>query len=80
MVLSVTGLPKLPAHAYYEVYLVRNGKPWASCGTFVVDGLKRATSVSLNAPYRLQRGDTWIVTRQAPGQRDAGITVLSPTA
>jgi len=80
MELSVTGLPKLPARAYYEVYLVRNGKPWASCGTFVVDGRKRATSVKLNAPYRFQRGDTWIVTRQAPGQRTPGIAVLTPTA
>lgn len=79
MQLSVTGLPKLPAHAYYEVYLMRNGKPWAPCGTFVVAGPKRATSVTLNAPYRLQHGDTWIVTRQAPGQRDPGAVVLKPT-
>ncbi|HVH52420.1 MAG TPA: hypothetical protein VM690_09765, partial [Gaiellaceae bacterium] len=51
MRLTVTGLPKLPAHSYYEVYLVRNGKAYAPCGTFVVDGRNRATSVSLNAPY-----------------------------
>lgn len=79
MQLSVTGLPKLAAHAYYAVYLVRNGKPWAPCGTFVVDGAKRATSVTLNAPYRLQGGDTWIVTKQSPGQRGAGEVMLSPT-
>ena len=63
MQLSVTGLPKLPARSVYEVYLVRNGKPYAPCGTFVVDGANRATSVSLNAPYRLKHGDTGIVTR-----------------
>ena len=80
MQLTVTGLPKLPAHAYYEVYLVRNGKPYAPCGTFVVDGPKRATSVSLNAPYRFQPRDTWIVTKQSPGQRVPGVTMLSPNS
>ena len=79
MELTVTGLPKLPAHAYYAVYLVRNGKPWAPCGAFLVDGTKRATTVTLNAPYRFKRGDTWIVTRQAPGQHTPGLTVLKPT-
>ena len=79
MQLSVTGLPKLPANAFYEVYLVRNGKPFASCGTFVVDGPKRATSVSLNAPYRFQLGDTWIVTKQSPGQRNPGAVMLTPS-
>ena len=33
MKLSVEGLPTLPARSYYEVYLVRDGKPWASCGS-----------------------------------------------
>lgn len=80
MQLTVTGLPKLPAHAYYEVYLVRNGKPYAPCGTFVVDGPSRPTSVSLNAPYRLKRGDTWIVTKRLRGRPEPGVTMMTPTA
>ena len=80
MQLTVTGLPKLPPHSYYEVYLMRNGKPYAPCGTFVVDGRNRATSVSLNAPYRLKRGDTWIVTKKSPGQPEPGAVMLTPTA
>jgi hypothetical protein len=80
MQLSVTGLPKLPVHGYYEVYLVRNGKPYASCGTFVVSGANRGTSVSLNAPYGLQHGDTWVVTKRLPGQPDPGTIVMRPTA
>lgn len=78
MRLTVTGLPKLPDHAYYEVYLVRNGKPYAQCGTFVVDGRSRATSVSLNAPYRFKHGDTWIVTKKSPGQPEPGVTMMTP--
>ena len=42
MELAVTGLPKLPDGEYYVVYLVRGGKPWAPCGTFVVAGSSTA--------------------------------------
>jgi hypothetical protein len=79
MQLAVTGLPRLPAHSFYEVYLVRNGKPYAPCGTFVVSGGDAATTVSLNAPYRLHHGDSWIVTRVLRGQHEPGTVVLSPT-
>jgi hypothetical protein len=79
MKLAATGLPKLPPHGYYTVWLVRNGKPWASCGAFVVAGANRAVSVWLNAPYRLEKGDSWVVTKQLPGRRDVGPVVLTPT-
>ena len=79
MRLDVEGLPKLPAHAYYEVYLTRNGKPWAPCGTFASAGVKHGTVVTLNTPYDFRKGDSWIVTRQAPGQHEPGVVVLKPT-
>jgi hypothetical protein len=79
MKLAATGLPKLPPHGYYTVWLVRNGKPWASCGAFVVAGANRAVSVWLNAPYRLEKGDSWVVTKQLPGRGDVGPVVLTPT-
>lgn len=79
MTLRVKGLPKLPARTYYEVYLVRDGRPWGSCGTFVVSGSSRVLKVSLNAPYKLQKGDTWVVTRQTPGT-EPGKTVMRPVA
>jgi hypothetical protein len=77
MTLSVVGLPKLPAHTYYEVYLVRDGKPWGSCGTFRVDGSSRL-SLTLNAPYSLEKGDSWVVTRPGPAGEEPGKTVLRP--
>lgn len=80
MQLSVTGLPKMPPHGYYEVFLVRNGRIYASCGTFVVDGTTSGTSVKLNAPYEIQHGDTWVVTKQMPGRREPGPIVLRPQA
>jgi hypothetical protein len=76
MTLTVDGLPKLPAHTFYEVYLVRNGKPWGSCGTFRVANSSPVT-LTLNAPYALHKGDSWVVTRQAAG-REPGRTVLTP--
>ncbi len=78
MKLAATGLPKLPAHGYYNVWLMRNGKPYGSCGTFVVAGADRAVTIWLNAPYRLQKGDTWVVTKQLPGRSDVGPVVLKP--
>jgi hypothetical protein len=78
MTLSVVGLPTLPAHEAYEVYLVRNGRPWAPCGTFVTAGSGPVT-VSLNAPYRLRRGDSWVVTRPQAGG-GPGATVLRPAS
>jgi hypothetical protein len=77
MTLAATGLAKLPAHGYYEVFLTRNGKIWAPCGTFRVESATSAVSVKLNAPYDLRRGDGWVVTRQLPGHRDAGPVVLA---
>jgi len=80
MTLSVVGLPKLAQHRYYEVYLVRDGKPWGSCGTFRVTDSSRAVTLTLNAPYSLQAGDSWVVTRQGPGGGEPGKTVLRPVA
>jgi hypothetical protein len=78
MELAALGLPKLPPKSYYEVFLVRNGKPWAPCGSFVVKNEKVGVSVRLNAPYRLRPTDSWIVTRQTWGVRGPGPTVLEP--
>ena len=77
MTLSATGLPKLPEHGYYEVFVTRNGKVWAPCGTFRVEGSSSAVSVNLNAPYDLRRGDGWVVTKQLPGRHQVGPVVLA---
>jgi hypothetical protein len=78
MQLSVTGLPRLPEHGYYEVFLTRGGKPLAPCGVFIVKGKGGAVSVHLNAPYELRKGDGWVVTKQLPGQHAFGTVVLHP--
>lgn len=79
MKLTATGLPKLGRNGYYEVFLVRNGKIYAPCGSFVSKGNTRGIDVTLNAPYDLQPHDTWIVTKQKRGDKKAGAVVLRPT-
>jgi len=77
MKLQVSGLKKLPPRFYYAVYWVRDGRILAPCGQFRVDG-PQALTVSLNAPYPLEPGDTWVVTRQGPGGAEPGQMVLRP--
>jgi hypothetical protein len=77
MELSVKGLPVLADGQYYEVYLVRGGKQLAPCGSFrVANG--RPTVVQLNAPYRLEHGDSWDVLRMRNGKPETGVVVLRP--
>ena len=78
MTLTAVGLPKLPAHHYYEVYLVRDGRIGGSCGTFNVASTGGVVKVTLNSPYRLRKGDTWLVTRPGAGGVEPGPTVLRP--
>ena len=78
MQLNVAGLKKLPPRNYYEVYLFRHGQIRGSCGTFRVTGSKRAVTVTLNSPYPLHKGDSWVVTRPGPGGAEPGQTVLQP--
>lgn len=77
MTLSVEGLRKLPLPRYYEVYVLRHGRILGSCGTFRVAG-PEPVKVNLNAPYPLEHGDTWVVTRQGAGGSEPGTTVLRP--
>jgi hypothetical protein len=78
MNLHVSGLPQVTPPEYYVVWLVRSGKPWAPCGSFVVSKPTRSLTLQLNAPYTLKPGDTWIVTRQNYGRHSTRTTVLEP--
>jgi hypothetical protein len=79
MEFAAFGLRKLPGDGYYEVFLVRDhGKQFFPCGGFIAKNAKLGVSVRLNAPYRLQKGDVWIVTKQNPGDRKLGPVVMKP--
>jgi hypothetical protein len=75
MTLRVAGLP---ADTSYEVYLVRDGRPWGLCGTFRVESSRETAVVTLNAPYSLKPGDSWVVLRPGHAGTEPGQTVLKP--
>jgi hypothetical protein len=76
MELELNNLPTQPdPRAYYELWLTRNGKAIAPCGTFRVNA--RTTTVRLSVPYDFKRFDGWVVTRQAAGKHDPGPVVLT---
>jgi hypothetical protein len=78
MRLTGTGLPTLGPRGYYEVYLVRNGKLFAPCGSFISSSPSAGIDVTLNAPYHRQPHDTWVVVKQVGGH-EPGPVVLRPT-
>jgi hypothetical protein len=68
MVIKVRGLRELPEGGRYLLYLTRNGRPVAWCGSFVVE--EGETTALLNAPYRFSRFDGWVVRADIPGRLD----------
>lgn len=76
MEMTVGGLPKQPTRsAYYELWLTKDGKPVAPCGSFRVHG--KNTTVRFSVPYDLHTYDGWIVTKQARDDTPPGPTVLA---
>jgi hypothetical protein len=76
MEFQVSGLPQQKnGRAYYELWLSRNGKPVAPCGTFRVN--QRNTTIRLSVPYKFSRFDGWVVTVQGPGRHEPGPVVMS---
>jgi hypothetical protein len=71
--LDVKGLPA--AKEAYVVYLVRNGRPVAPCGSFIVSNANQELTKQLVSPYPLKHADTWIVTTAGHGGTP-GVTVL----
>lgn len=75
MVLEVSGLPtQADPQSYYELWLTKNGKPVAPCGSFRVNA--KNTTVQLSVPYTFSRYDGWVVTAQPAHARATGQVVL----
>jgi hypothetical protein len=76
MQIDVRGLPQQASRdADYELWLTKDGKPIASCGSFRVHS--KVTSVRLTVPYRFSEYDGWVVTAQAHGDSAPGPVVLT---
>jgi hypothetical protein len=76
MEMTVDGLPKQHARSsYYELWLTKDGKPVAVCGSFRVHG--KQTTVRFTVPYDLHTYDGWIVTAQRRDEAPPGPVVLT---
>jgi hypothetical protein len=62
-------------YAYYELFLVRHGKPDLPCGGFKVGAGE--TSVHFDVPYSIKPTSRWIVTAISHRQRWPGRTVMT---
>jgi hypothetical protein len=69
MLVDVTNLPPTPAGGYYLLWLSRDGRPIAPCGSFNTSGPNTETIVRLSAAYSFNGINGWIVTREVPGAR-----------
>lgn len=57
--LQVDGLPQLGGDGYYVLWLAKNGKYAATCGTFKVRG---ETTIDMTVSYRLTEYDAWVIS------------------
>lgn len=79
MLVTVTNLP--PAQdGYYDLWLSKNGKPVALCGSFNTRAIGD-TIVRLSAAYQFRPGrfDGWVVTRHAVGRPEAQSQIVMTT-
>jgi hypothetical protein len=63
MEIRVTGLRPPANGTPYEVWLTRDGRLAARCGSFLADQ-DGTTVVPMNAPYRLRDFDGWVVVEE----------------
>jgi hypothetical protein len=59
---TVSGLPAQKAkYAYYEIFVLRHGKPGYPCAGFRVNGAN--TKVTFTVPYEVTQKTQWVVTK-----------------
>jgi anti-sigma-K factor RskA len=57
--LQVDGLPELSGDGYYVLWLAKDGKYAATCGTFKARG---DTTIDMTVSYRLSEYDAWVIS------------------
>jgi hypothetical protein len=58
--LQVDGLPELGGDDYYVLWLAKDGKYAATCGTFKARG---DTTIDMTVSYRLSDYDAWVISK-----------------
>jgi hypothetical protein len=74
---AVTGLPKQTGkYAYYEIFVLRDGKPGYPCGGFRVEN-GGTTTKRFWVPYKVTDATKWVVTAVDKTHRWPGRTVMT---
>ena len=76
MLVRASNLAKLRPGRYYTLWLTRNGRAIAPCGSFVVSGGDATTEARFTVAYKLKSFDGWVVTEQGRGDRQPGPALL----
>ncbi|HEV3408379.1 MAG TPA: anti-sigma factor [Gaiellaceae bacterium] len=63
--LTVSGLAQLPPGSFYVLWLAKDGKYAATCGSFRVSS--GTTTHRWKAAYRLDDYDEWVISARPPG-------------
>jgi hypothetical protein len=77
MLVTVQGLPKLPATDYYLLALTKHGKPIVTCGTFRMGGGSATTTVRFAVAYRISDFDGWTVVEYRHGRHVEPVVLTS---
>jgi hypothetical protein len=73
---TVSGLPAQKAkYAYYEIFVLRHGKPGYPCAGFRVNG--SSTKVTFTVPYEVTRSTQWVVTKVNRANHWPGAVVMT---
>jgi hypothetical protein len=73
---TVRGLPASKGkYAYYEIFVLRHGKPGYPCAGFRVEG--GTTKVEFSVPYEVDGKTQWVVTSVNRTDRWPGRTVMT---
>ena len=76
MLVDLVNLPPAPDGGYYMLWLSRNGKPVAPCGSFNTRP-NAETVVRLSAAYSFKGVNGWIVTRELPGSHPGQLVMTT---
>jgi hypothetical protein len=73
----VSGLPKSSGkYSYYELFVLRNGKPGFPCGGFRVDAAG-TTTATFSVPYKVDSSTRWVLTSVDKTHHWPGRTVMT---
>jgi hypothetical protein len=75
MLVRASNLKELPEGGYYALWLTRDGRAVAPCGSFVVRDAA-TTQVRFSVYYQPKRFDGWVLTYQPRGHHTPGRVLL----